>query len=337
MKIVGIYKITNLKNGKIYIGQSIDVLERFIQHKSDLKGNRHVNKHLQSAYNLYGLKNFSFEILEECSKKELDKKEKYWIDYYGGVNSKTNYNQKDGGHEQACLSEESIFLMKIKKKGKRNSPRIEFKRGMVPWNKGKKGYNVISKYSKKVYQYDLEGNFIKEYPSVSIASKENNVSKSLISLLCIKNAVSLNSQWSYEKKSKFPKAKLKLGNKKPVYQYDLEGNFIKEYPSAASAAREIGAKASSIEACCIEYKRISCKGYQWKHYLSKKGIEKAKAKDRAYKSRKPVLQFDLDGVFIKEWISIKQIENELNYSHCSISKCCNGKCKKAYGSIWRFK
>ena len=52
---------------------------------------------------------------------------------------------------------------------------------------------------------------------------------------------------------------------------------------------------------------------------------------------KPVLQFTLDGVFIREWPSLKEVNRVLGYATTNISKCCLGKSKMAYGYIWRHK
>src|SRR6266566_7160075 len=77
----GIYKILNNVNGKYYIGSAIHFENRFKNHKKKLKANIHPNKHLQAAYNLVGLKSFSFLILEICSKEMLMEREKYWIEW----------------------------------------------------------------------------------------------------------------------------------------------------------------------------------------------------------------------------------------------------------------
>lgn len=58
---------------------------------------------------------------------------------------------------------------------------------------------------------------------------------------------------------------------------------------------------------------------------------------RNNKKSKPVLQFDLDGNFIKEWPSMREIQRQLGFYQSSISLCCNGKLKKAYGYIWKYK
>ena len=52
---------------------------------------------------------------------------------------------------------------------------------------------------------------------------------------------------------------------------------------------------------------------------------------------KVVLQYSLDGTFIKEWKSIKDAQRNLGFNHSNISKCCRGKYACAYGYIWKYK
>ena len=87
--MVGIYKITNLKNGKIYIGQSIDVKRRFWDHRC---ASHEGNRHLQFALKKYGKESFKYEILEECAAADLDERERYWI-----KKLKPEYNVSPGG------------------------------------------------------------------------------------------------------------------------------------------------------------------------------------------------------------------------------------------------
>lgn len=89
----GIYKITNLINNKVYIGQSDRLNEREREHFYRLARNEHHNEHLQKSYNKHGKYNFIFECVEETD--DLDNRELYWINEYGGVNSESNYNLKD--------------------------------------------------------------------------------------------------------------------------------------------------------------------------------------------------------------------------------------------------
>lgn len=82
IKYCGIYKITDLTTGKAYIGQSVDIKERFRQHiKSTLTYGKSSNK-LYQTMQKSGVHNFTFEILEEVSRAELNERETYWINFY---------------------------------------------------------------------------------------------------------------------------------------------------------------------------------------------------------------------------------------------------------------
>lgn len=80
---IGIYKITNILNGKCYIGQSVDISSRFKQHIKRALGAEPITKNkLYPIMNQVGPENFTFEIIEECSKEKLDEREKYWQEYF---------------------------------------------------------------------------------------------------------------------------------------------------------------------------------------------------------------------------------------------------------------
>lgn len=90
----GIYKITNKINNKIYIGKSTDIEERWKYHISHYNYEREYDKPLYKSFRKYGIENFSFEIIEECS-LDIDEKEKYWINFYDSY--KNGYNATIGG------------------------------------------------------------------------------------------------------------------------------------------------------------------------------------------------------------------------------------------------
>lgn len=93
MTISGIYKITNIKNNKIYIGSSKNINRRWNEHKRCLKNNDHHSGHLQNAWNKYGEENFKFEILEIVSNEdELKNIEQKWLDETQCYKKEIGYN-----------------------------------------------------------------------------------------------------------------------------------------------------------------------------------------------------------------------------------------------------
>ena len=112
--MIGIYMIRNLINEKIYIGQSRDIYKRWKQHKSDLNCNRHINEHLQSAWNKYGEENFEFSVLCECEENQLNTLEQYYIfelfSYDDRVGYNKNYGGKNGRHTEESKRRQSKAL-----------------------------------------------------------------------------------------------------------------------------------------------------------------------------------------------------------------------------------
>lgn len=105
--MIGIYCIRNLINNKVYIGQSLNVKQRIRQHRSQLNVNKHTNSYLQRSVNKYGLSNFEFTILKECTIEETDKLEKYYIDKYDSMNELYGYNLEGGGNLNKIISDEA--------------------------------------------------------------------------------------------------------------------------------------------------------------------------------------------------------------------------------------
>lgn len=124
-KICGIYKIENLVNGKVYIGQSVDIYKRWTEHKCSCKNENGVeyNKILYKSFRKYGIDNFSFEILEECLEGELNEKEIYYISLYRSYvhwENSNGYNLTIGGDgtRGRMVTEEQLKLMSERMKGK---------------------------------------------------------------------------------------------------------------------------------------------------------------------------------------------------------------------------
>lgn len=113
-----IYKITNKENGKMYIGQTINSIEdRWHRHCSDAMNNI-LDTHFARAIRLYGIDNFSYEIIDTAStQEELTAKEQYWIRYYNSVNegyNETDATYKSGGNTYKKKTEEELKVIKEK-------------------------------------------------------------------------------------------------------------------------------------------------------------------------------------------------------------------------------
>lgn len=115
--MIGIYKITNLTNNKVYIGQSVLIEKRWNKHQTaGFNPNGHEYEYpLYRAIRKYGLNNFSFEVIEECSREVLDERESYWIDNFQSNNPAFGYNQTAGGQSQVHFNKLNyVSLQEIK-------------------------------------------------------------------------------------------------------------------------------------------------------------------------------------------------------------------------------
>lgn len=91
----GIYKVTNIKTNEIYIGKSVKTADRFINHVKSACGLEGVaESQFQRALKKNGIDCFTWELLEECPKENLNEKEKYYIMFYG--TKEYGYNQREG-------------------------------------------------------------------------------------------------------------------------------------------------------------------------------------------------------------------------------------------------
>lgn len=122
--MIGIYKITNKINGKIYIGQSVNITKRWNTHKRRaFIPSKEYDKYLYRAFRKYGLENFSFEVEEECLKEELSEKENYYILLYHSNDDKYGYNETTGyeyaqygmrgeAHPKHKLTEDEVYYIR---------------------------------------------------------------------------------------------------------------------------------------------------------------------------------------------------------------------------------
>ena len=161
-----IYKITNILNGKFYIGSACIYKNRVAMHLCQLRKNKHSNLYLQRTFNKYGEFIFLFEIIEFCNENDLIKKEQWYID-----NWKPNYNicKVAGNTKGFKHSEETKKKMSIAKKVPKSQA----------WKDSRKG--KFRKGSNKSIMVYKNNEFFGEFISICECSRTLNISESSIS------------------------------------------------------------------------------------------------------------------------------------------------------------
>ena len=112
-----VYKILNLENQKVYVGQSSQkTLHRLQEHKSKLRSGTHENPHLQKAWNLYGESKFSIEVVEYCQTiDELNVLEESYIHKFNSTHPQYGYNICGGGNNRHMPQETKQKISNSKK------------------------------------------------------------------------------------------------------------------------------------------------------------------------------------------------------------------------------
>ena len=201
--IIGIYKIINNDNGKVYIGQSVDVEYRLCNHFSCLRHNRHDNEHLQRAYNLNPAA-FTWELIQECDVDDLDVLEVYYICKYDSTDRNKGYNRSFGGQLAHKATDETRAKMSKTKKGKKFTEEhchkigeANRKRKLSDETKSK----ISSKHKVPILQYSREGIFIARFDGIQDAADKLHLkSKSSISnVLRGKAPTGAGFIWKYDK------------------------------------------------------------------------------------------------------------------------------------------
>lgn len=191
-----IYKITNLINGKFYIGSASYYNKRIGTHINLLQNNKHKNPYLQNSWSKYGRKCFSFEIIEHVdSQAKLLEKEQYWLDLTKCYDRNIGYNisKMAGSNLGNKMSEEAKKKIGDFWRGRKfDQRRIDNVRKARTEAQGK-----------AILVYDKNFNLLYEYCSISETSRQCGVSVSAISKQCSKfkgSKISKNSKFIFRYK-----------------------------------------------------------------------------------------------------------------------------------------
>lgn len=197
----------------------------------------------------------------------------------------------------------------------------------------------------KILQYDLEGNFIQEFNSIEEASETTDTNKTSI-VLCMqgKHKQANNYIWKYKEGEISPSISVSdvdYINRTPVLMYNTQGNIVEEFRSIKEASEITNIGYANI--ChCLRGTTQAAGGYIWRYKnISKKPLDEEilnrPIPNKVFQSKVGVLQYDLNGHFIREFESVAEASRETNTRDSGIEKCVRGKQERVGNYIWKRK
>lgn len=232
------------------------------------------------------------------------------IDKYDGKYLVSNY-----GRIKSIMKKEKPIIIKV--------------------HKARNGYIVFSAHYKQTIKKELVHRFVAKYfvenkndynevNHIDGNKENNNVQNLEWSTRSLNNLHAFRT--GLRKNAKYGDCLMS----KKVYQYDLQGNFIKEWGSSTEAADYYGIYPSGI-IDCANRKHETCAKYIWRYY------KKDKIDNSNYLKTLPkkVYQYDLQGKLIKVWNSAKDAANYFKIDKSCINDCARGKTKTSMGYIWK--
>ena len=269
-------------------------------------------KYFYNAIQKYGWKNFEhIIIIDNLSYEMACECEKYLIRKYNCTNDNYGYNIAKGGSGGATTSGELHYL------------------------------------SKKVYQYDLDGFFIKEWCNAPEASKATGVNVSDIQANAREKVSRAgNYQWSYkyfDKLDKYVRNK-PMKNTNVIYQFTTSWELISIYNTIYNIPCTQRQRDKIVE--CCRFKRLTYQGYFWfyEKYLTENNVNQVKihynsiyVNRKNSKTRKPVLQYSINKEFIKLYDSVYDASEETNIKPGTIQHACKqSQTHYAKGYYWYY-
>lgn len=195
------------------------------------------------------------------------------------------------------------------------------------------------KGERKVLQYDKNGNFIKEWDSIKEASENLNIKYSTLQSAITNNHFCFGYFWRYFSENYPSKIEVKISIfcGRPVYQYDLQGNFIKEWNKVCDITEKLHYDKSGINKICREKNGYTYKGFQWRYKDEiidpNINIGKARIREGIYK----IDQYSLDGIFIKTWDNARKAALYLGMRDGGrILNCCKNIQNQCMGFKWKY-
>lgn len=311
---VGIYKITNLINNRHYIGQSIDIEERWKEHRQNAynKSKDSYEYPLYRAIRKYGLENFNFSIIEECRRDELNEKEIYYIEYYNSYYE--GYNQTLGGHHSSPVKLPDNLLQQLIKDLQQGIP---FKILQEKYNVNKFTLSRINNghswyqddLSYPLFQYNTDKNKETVVNNCKICGQPISASATL----CVE---------CYHQQSR----KVIRPSRNDLLKMVATSSFT-------AVAKLYNVTDNAIKKWCINYGLPSKKQEIINLYNEENNIVPTVSKKRVVRA---VGQYNLDNQLIAIYANASEAGRQIGHSSSHITEACNKENGKAYGFIWRY-
>lgn len=254
-QICGIYEILNTNNQKRYIGQSIDIHRRWIQHRSELKNGCHSNEYLQFSWNKYGEDTFEFNILERCNEDELNEREVFYIQKFDTYNRSYGYNLECVDDGVRVLSEEAKQKMSQAQLNRwTEESRAELSQKYMGENNPFYGKHHSEETGRKI----AEANRRRIWSDESRAKEAKRLAE--------RNRAKKGSTVPQNVRDKISKT-LKgrpSPKRKPVVQLNLNGDYIASFDSITEASNLTGITKDMISDCCRKI-RDNARGFIWRY------------------------------------------------------------------------
>lgn len=208
-----------------------------------------------------------------------------------------------------------------------------------------------------IKQFDLKGNFIEEYPSMTAASMEHSINHTHLWKVCNRKQPTAGGfQWCYLGKEDQIKKVCKERSKiKKVYQYSIDGFLLQEFEDGIKAAEHLAIKSNkSSKSVAINIRKV-CQlqseiayGFQWRFEKSE-SIKAIDLKEKKKRQTKGILnmelrkerggsieQLSIEGEIVKIYSCIGKIKEEWKAKSHAIEQCLQGLQKSSQGFLWRY-
>lgn len=294
-----IYRITNRIDGLIYIGQTRRTIrQRFWDHCKSINRRSHTPSAINIAINNYGLEFFYIEEIEKViceTKEQLVQKLNELEIYYIGLYKSYNPN--------------------------------------IGYNRTYGGDNTcIIPNCKLVDMFDIYGNYIKTYSSLTEAAKDNNLDISDISKCCKRQGTSYTIggyKWAFHGELPWMSPKNIIKNR-PVREFDTNGNMLRQYKCINDITNDLRLR-NRIRNCCKGLiKTVNNKVYRY----DLDTFNKYETRNKKWINNTPVDQLSIDGKYINSFPTIRDAQKQTGAK--SISHVISGKAKTSGGYKWRY-